>query len=179
MTFQSIFQQYSWESVRERIYDQTAQDVERALTKKRRTPEDFMALVSPAAALYLEHMAAESKRLTQQRFGKTIQLYVPMYLSNECQNICTYCGFSFTNKMPRTTLTDAQILQEVEAVKRHGYDHLLLVTGEANRTVGVDYLKNALRVVRPHFSNVTIEVQPLEENEYGTLREEGLYGVLV
>src|SRR5205823_13043046 len=111
--------------------------------------EDFKALISPAAGFFLEEMALLSQELTQKRFGKTIQMYVPMYLSNECQNICTYCGFSLDNKISRKTLTDAEILKEVEVIKSYGFDHLLLVTGEANKTVGIDYFENAVRLIRP------------------------------
>ena len=102
-----------------------------------------------------------------------------MYLSNECQNVCTYCGFSFGNKIPRLTLSDDQILKEVEVIKRLGYDHVLLVTGEANRKVDTPYFQNALKLLKPHFSNITIEVQPLDEEEYRILLDDGLYGVLV
>ncbi len=98
--------------------------------------EDFKALISPAAMPYLEEMAQLSHRITQKRFGKTIQMYAPMYLSNECQNICTYCAFSLDNKIKRKTLGHGEILLETAAVKAMGYDHILLVTGEANKTVG-------------------------------------------
>jgi len=91
-----------------------------ALRKPRRNPEDFKALISPAAGPYLEQMAQLSHQLTQQRFGKTIQLYVPLYLSNECQNICTYCGFSYDNKIKRKTLSGVEILQEAEYLKSQG-----------------------------------------------------------
>jgi 2-iminoacetate synthase len=178
--FKDIFDQFDWNEVTDSIYAKTKQDVELALNKEGdRDIEDFKALISPAATPYLEQMAQLSNQLTLKRFGKTIQMYVPMYLSNECQNICTYCGFSYDNKIERTTLTDDQILQEIDAVKEKGYDHLLLVTGEANKTVGVDYLKNALQVANPHFSNISIEVQPLDQDEYETLVDEGLYAVLV
>ncbi len=96
-SFEKTFRQYDWDTVKARIQSKTPQDVAAALGKSRRGPEDFMALVSPAAAPYLQQMAALSRQLTQQRFGKTIQLYAPVYLSNECQNICTYCGFSLDN----------------------------------------------------------------------------------
>jgi len=108
-----------------------------------------------------------------------MQMYAPMYLSNECQNICTYCGFSMTNKIPRRTLTDKEILKEVAYLKSKGYDHILLVTGEANKTVGVDYIENALKLIRSHFSNITIEVQPLHQDEYEKLIDSGLFAVLV
>src|SRR3954464_9412570 len=157
-SFIDIFNQYNWDEVKQRIYSKTAADVEAALGRQSRTLDDFMALISPAAAPYLEPMARLSQQLTQQRFGKTIQLYVPMYLSNECNNICTYCGFSLDNKIKRKTLTDEEILLEVEAIKKNGFNHILLVTGEANHTVHVDYFKKAIELIRPHFANISIEV---------------------
>jgi 2-iminoacetate synthase len=178
-SFINIFDQYSWNDIKERIYSKTRSDVEAALTKPGRTLEDFMALISPVAASYLEPMAQLSRQLTQQRFGKTIQMYVPMYLSNECNNICTYCGFSLDNKMRRRTLTGAEILKEAEAIKSMGYEHVLLVTGEANHTVHVPYFINALKLLRPHFAHMSMEVQPLDEADYRELIAHGLHTVLV
>lgn len=179
MTFKNIFESNNWNEIKASIYAKTKADVEDALHKDKRTLEDFKALISPAAANYLEPMAQLSRQLTLKRFGNTIQMYIPMYLSNECQNICTYCGFSFDNKLPRRTLTDKEILQETEHIKNLGYQHILLVTGEANQTVGVDYFKNALKLMTPHFSHIAMEVQPLEENEYAELVQLGLNTVLV
>jgi 2-iminoacetate synthase len=177
--FRELFETYSWDEVLLSIYAKSTADVERALGKQRRDLEDFKALISPAAVAYLEPMAQLSNRITQKRFGKTVQLYAPLYLSNECQNICNYCGFSFDNKLKRRTLSAIEIIQEAEYLKQQGFEHVLLVTGEANKTVGVDYLKNAIRLLRPHFANISIEVQPLEQEEYKTLIDEGLYAVLV
>ena len=177
--FREIFDSYCWNEVKGSIYTKTARDVEMALNKSKRDLEDFKALISPAAAPYLESMALLSHRITQKRFGKTIQMYIPMYLSNECNNICTYCGFSFTNQIPRKTLTDQEILREVTYIKSKGYDSILLVTGEANHTVGVPYLKNALKQVYPYFSHLSLEAQPLKQDEYECLIEEGLNTVLV
>ncbi|GFD92300.1 thiamine biosynthesis protein ThiH [Alteromonas sp. KUL156] len=178
-TFTTIFNQYNWDETLQSIFNKTTIDVESALSKDKLDLEDFKALISPAAKPFLEQMAQRSRMLTKKRFGNTIQMYAPMYLSNECQNICTYCGFSFTNKIPRRTLTDDEILKEVAFLKKKGYDHILLVTGEANRTVGVDYIKNAIQLIRSQFSNITIEVQPLDQDEYELLIENGLYAVLV
>jgi 2-iminoacetate synthase len=177
--FKDLFDTYNWDKVKESIYKKSKYDVERALNSKKRNLEDFKALISPAAEPYLEQMAQMSHHLTQKRFGKTIQMYIPMYLSNECQNICTYCGFSLTNKIPRKTLSDEEILKEVKFIKSKGYDHILLVTGEANTTVGVGYLENAIKLIRPYFSQISIEVQPLEQEEYERLIPLGLNTVLV
>jgi 2-iminoacetate synthase len=177
--FKEVFNQYDWDDVQTSIYEKTTKDVDLALAKIHRNLEDFKALISPAALPYLEQMAQISHAITQKRFGKTVQLYAPLYLSNECQNICNYCGFSLDNKIKRKTLSAIEILQEGEYLKQQGFEHVLLVTGEAAKTVGVDYLKNAIHLLSPHFANISIEVQPLEEEDYTTLIAEGLYAVLV
>lgn len=177
--FTDLFHTYHWDDVRQSILSKTAGHVQTALQRARPTLEDFKALISPAAAPYLETMARISQARTQKRFGKTIQMYIPLYLSNQCQNICTYCAFSVDNKILRKTLTDTEILQEVNAIKAMGYDHVLLVTGEANQTVGVPYLRHAIQLVRPYFSHITLEVQPLDTTDYEVLITEGLSAVLV
>ncbi|HZJ36748.1 MAG TPA: 2-iminoacetate synthase ThiH [Gillisia sp.] len=177
--FKHIFDTYQWDTIEKEIYGFSARDVQNVLSKEKVTLADFKVLISPAAKPFIEQMAQRSNVLTKKRFGNTIQMYIPMYLSNECQNICTYCGFSLTNKIKRKTLSEKEILAEVAYIKSLGYDHILLVTGEANTTVGVPYLKNAIRLIREHFSNISIEVQPLDQDEYETLIKEGLYAVLV
>jgi 2-iminoacetate synthase len=177
--FENIFREYSWESVKEKIYSQTSADVERALNQKGSPLDNFIALISPAAEKYLEQMAQKSQMLTLQRFGRTMQMYVPLYLSNECKNICTYCGFSFDNPIRRKTLSDSEIEAEIKVIKEMGYDHVLLVTGEDNSTVGVSYLKNAVEIAKKHFSSISIEVQPLEQLEYEELIKSGVHTVLV
>jgi len=145
MSFLDEFNRLSWEEMSERVYTKSSEDVRYALNKKgKRDLDDFCALVSPAAQPYIEDMAQLSYELTRKRFGNTTQLYIPLYLSNECHNICTYCGFSVDNKLDRRTLNHAQIMAEVEEIKAHGFEHLLLVTGEAGRKVGVDYFAQAL-----------------------------------
>ena len=178
-SFQTLFQQHPWDSVKQSILAKTAQDVQHALQTSKRDLEDFKALISPAAMPFLEILAQKSRQITQKRFGKTIQMYVPLYLSNECQNICTYCGFSFDNKIKRKTLNDQEVIAEVEVLKSMGFDHVLLVTGEASQTVGVPYLKQVIQLIRPYFSHISIEVQPLDETDYTELIAEGLNTVLV
>jgi len=178
-TFKDLFDTYHWEEVSSSIYGKTSADVLRALSTHKRSLEDFKALLSPAAAPYLEQMAVLSRQLTLKRFGKVMQLYVPLYLSNECNNICTYCGFSFDNKVRRKTLTSLEIMQEVAVLKSMGYDHVLLVTGEANQTVHVDYFRKVLELIVPHFSHISMEVQPLDTNDYSELIAKGLNTVLV
>ena len=179
MSFTQVFDTYNWAEVVESIYSKNTVDVENALHRSKRTLEDFKALISPAATAYLEPMAQLSRQLTRKRFGNTMQMYIPLYVSNECQNICTYCGFSLDNKIERTTLNKEQLLQEVAAIKALGYEHVLMVSGEASKTVGVDYFLEALELLRQHFSHLSMEVQPLEQEEYEMLIPKGLNTVLV
>jgi 2-iminoacetate synthase len=179
MSFVDIYTEKEAEKLRGFIERADSLAVERALVEKQPDISDFCALISGAARPYLEEMACKSHAITKRRFGKTIQLYAPLYLSNECTNICTYCGFSLGNKIARKTLNEDEILIEARAVKALGFDHVLLVTGESSRAVGVEYIEKAIQLVRPIFSNISIEVQPLETAEYQQLRAAGLHSVLV
>ncbi|MDD7888094.1 2-iminoacetate synthase ThiH [Flavivirga sp. 57AJ16] len=179
MSFKNTFEKYDWDTLEKEIYKVPPKEVEKVLLKDKIELEDFKKLISPAAKPYIEQMAQRSNAITRKRFGNTIQMYIPMYLSNECQNICTYCGFSMDNGIRRKTLSDAEILKEVAHIKKLGYDHILLVTGEASKTVGVSYIKHAIDLIRSRFSNISIEVQPLDQDEYETLISSGLYAVLV
>lgn len=178
MNFIKQIDDYDWDTIKSNIYNKTAKDVEIALSRERPTIDDFMAMVSPAAEAYLEPMAILSQKYTKQRFGNTIQFYVPLYLTNSCVNHCIYCGFNHNNDIKRIILTDGQIMREVEAIKRLGdFQHILLVTGENPREAGVDYIENAIRLVKPYFSSISIEVQPLKEKEYKQLANAGLNAV--
>jgi len=180
MSFLQEWSRHGFDAVAAKIASRTEADVERALSRGRNgvSLEDLMALLSPSAAPYLERMARMSQARTVERFGKTMQLYAPMYLSNVCANICTYCGFSAQNAIPRKVLNDDEILADARVLKAHGFDHVLLVTGETGR-VGRAYLSHALQVLRGHFSSLSIEVQPLDEPEYAQLAADGLSAVLV
>ncbi len=177
--FSEELSQYSWEETTERIMAKRATDVETALGKQRLTIDDFMALVSPAAAPYLEVMARLSRRYTQERFGKTISMYIPMYITNSCSNSCVYCGFNCPNKFDPVILTPEQIERECRAIRRLApFDNLLLVTGENPRAAGVDYIERALGICRPYFNNLSIEVMPLSSEDYYRLTQAGLNGVV-
>ena len=170
---------YNWDETTEAIAAKTAADVELALAKTRLDVDDFMALISPAAAPYLEQMAARSRRFTQERFGRTVSLFIPLYLTNSCTNSCVYCGFHVANKMARTILTPEEMVREYEAIKALGpFENLLLVTGENPAKAGVPYLSRALDLAKPYFSNLKIEVMPLETEDYRELTRHGMNGVI-
>lgn len=178
MSFKEKINSYDWNEITKTIASKTTLQVINALQKEYLSIDDFMALISPAATPYLEQMAQRSKQLTQQRFGKTIQFYIPLYLTNSCINHCIYCGFNHKNNIHRIILTDEQILQEVQAIKQMGdFQHILLVTGENPKEAGIDYIENAIRLIKPYFSSISIEVQPLKEEEYQRLTDSGLNAV--
>ncbi len=179
MSFFETLKQYDWDSIKAGIYSKTEQDIRQALNKTSCNLEDFKALISPAATPFLEEMARKSMEETQKRFGKTIQLYVPLYLSNTCSNSCVYCGFGHQNKIERVTLSEEQILKEAKAIKEMGFDHLLLVTGEHQKKAGFDYLMRAIEILRPHFSQISVEVQPMSTDEYQQLIQTGLHAVYI
>ncbi|GGE15921.1 2-iminoacetate synthase ThiH [Sphingobacterium cellulitidis] len=179
MDIKEIIAQYSWKEIQDILDCCTEKDVELSLYRGKKSIMDFLNLISPAAEPYLEVMANMSHQITQQRFGKTIQLYAPLYLSNECQNICTYCGFSMDNKIKRKTLSNSEIIVEAMALKEMGINHVLLVSGEANKTVEIQYFLNAIRILKPYFANISIEVQPLLQEEYEQLHQAGVHSVLL
>ncbi len=179
MSFKEVFNSYNWEAVKTKIYSAKSKDVELVLQKDIIDLEDFAVLLSPAATSFLPELIKKSQLLTQQKFGKNINIYAPLYLSNECKNICTYCGFSFDNKIKRKTLNDKEILQEAEYLKNKGFEHILLVTGEDNQNVNSRYIAHAVEILSPLFANISIEVQPLELEEYQMLHQHNVYAVLV
>lgn len=178
-TFTDRWRELDWDDITLRINSKTPADVERALGTRKVTRDDLMALLSPSASAYLEPLAQQAQRLTRQRFGNTVSFYVPLYLSNLCANDCTYCGFSMSNKLKRKTLDEGEIEKECAAIRELGFEHLLLVTGEHQTKVGMDYFRQHLPAIRRRFSSLQMEVQPLEEHEYAELRTLGLDGVMV
>lgn len=182
--FADIIDQYDWDETQKAFDTFTEADVRRVLSKaarnrKQLTPEEFMVLISPAATPFIEEMARLAQHFTQERFGKTISLYIPMYVSNACTNKCVYCGFNHDNPFTRTTLSPEDVKKECEAILKLGpFDNLLIVSGEYPSLCGVDYLAGVLDVCRPYFHNMTIEVQPMHTFKYEKLVEHGLHGVV-
>lgn len=169
----------SWEETTERIARMTENDVRRALAKERCGVNDFMAMVSPAAEPFLEQMARLSRKYTEERFGRTMSMFIPLYITNSCSNSCVYCGFHRSNPMARTILTLEQIENEYKAIKKLApFENILLVTGENPAKAGVPYLAKAIEVAKRYFSNVKIEVMPLKAEEYCELARHGLNGVI-
>lgn len=177
--FSEELEKYPWDDTTRAIAAKTSADVERALASPHPGIDDFMALISPAAAPYLEAMARRSRELTQQRFGRVMSMYVPLYLTNSCTNSCVYCGFNRHNAFKRVILKPDEIEAECKAIRRLApFENLLLVTGENPVAAGTDYIENALKICRPYFNNLTIEVMPLSTEDYARLTHSGLNGVV-
>ncbi len=166
MSFYDIIQQFDPQQVLTDIETKTPADVERALGAETLDMTDFMALLSPAAEAYLEPMAQKAHAVTQRRFGRTILLYAPLYLSNECHNGCLYCGFSVHNQVPRRTLSLDEIERDAQLLHDQGFRHVLLLTGEAPNLIGNDFIEAAVERINPLFSSIGIEVYPMDTDGY-------------
>lgn len=165
-----------WQKRLEKI---STSDVEKALGHPAGiySMEKLAALVSPAAEDYLEDMAQLAHQLTIQRFGRTIRLYAPLYLSNFCVNSCRYCGFNKDNKSERTRLTIEQAVAEADIIASEGFRDILLVSSEDRKFITIDYLAGLAKKLRDKFSSISIEVYPMTISEYAKLFEAGIEGV--
>ncbi|MBY5991742.1 2-iminoacetate synthase ThiH [Ferrimonas balearica] len=179
MSFYTLWQQQDWDGLALAINSKTEADVRRALAKPKREWQDFLALISPAADVHLEAMAQASMALTRQRFGNNLGLYVPLYLSNLCANECDYCGFTMSNRIKRHTLNEQELDAELAALKGMGFDNILLVTGEHETKVGMEYFRRMVPRVKAQFTYLQMEVQPLEAEQYAELKALGLDAVMV
>ncbi|MHC4060493.1 MAG: 2-iminoacetate synthase ThiH [Planctomycetota bacterium] len=162
-----------------RLDSVSSSDVERALSQRAGTynPDRLLALVSPAAEDYLEKMAQQARLLTLRRFGKTIRLYAPLYLSNFCINSCRYCGFNSVTSSKRIRLTIDQALEEADIIASEGFTDLLLVSSEDIEFISVDYLVELAGRLREKFSFIAVEVYAMTAAEYGRLFSAGIEGV--
>jgi 2-iminoacetate synthase len=154
-------------------------DVERAMDcpAGSYSPEKLAALISPAAEDYLEEMAQLARQLTIQRFGKTVRLYAPLYLSNYCINNCRYCGFNKENKCERRRLTIEEAVNEADIIASEGFRDILLVSSEDRKFISVDYLAALAGRLRDKFSSISIEVYQMTTEEYARLFAAGIEGV--
>ncbi len=162
-----------------RLEQVRCEDVERALAGRHGSYSlsRLLALISPAAENYLEEMAQIARKLTIQRFGKTIRLYAPLYLSNFCVNSCLYCGFNSNNELQRKRLTIDQAVAEADILAAEGFRDILLVSSEDRAFVSVDYLVELADRLRERFSSISIEIYQASVDEYARLFAAGIDGV--
>ncbi len=151
----------------------TAEDVRIALSKEHCAVEDFAALLSPAAMLFLEEIARKAQEETRRHFGNSIYMFTPLYIANYCENSCVYCGFNRCNKIRRARLNAEEIKKEMRSIAESGLEEILLLTGESRKMSGVDYIGEACTIARRFFKMVGLEIYPLNAQDYAYLRSCG------
>jgi 2-iminoacetate synthase len=179
MSFFNEFQRYSWDGIREEIYSRTDDDVTQALLARNHGLEELVSLLSPAADSELEELARQAQQVTEQRFGRIVGLYAPLYLSSSCTNSCLYCSFNTNNPIRRLTLTPDQAEAEGAYLREMGFRHVLLVSGEDRSTVDKGYFLDVIERLRSRFDSISVEIYPMESEEYGELARCGVDGLIV
>lgn len=155
------------------------EDVRRALDKDSLSETDFLVLLSREAFSYLEALAQKAKRITVGNFGKVIQLYAPLYLSNYCENDCAYCGFKHSAPVARKRLSLTELHQEAEEIAKSGIRQILLLTGESRAKSPLSYIKECVSLLKQSFSMISIEIYPLNVDEYAQLIAAGVCGLTI
>ena len=179
MSFVSELNSLPLNALLKRSQGSSTADVRAAMGKTGASLSDFAALISPAAAELMEPMARRAHALTQQRFGKVIRLFAPLYLSNECINNCKYCGFSRDNPILRVTLSVDEVLREAAALNGQGFRNILLVAGEHPKFVSGTYLKDCVAALHSEWPSISLEVGPMETEDYRPIVQAGAEGLVV
>lgn len=179
VTFVTEFDQLPWPTLLQQAREGSRAQAARVLESGPRSLSDFAFLLSPGASELLESMCRRSQALTRQRFGRVIRLFAPLYLSNECINNCSYCGFSRDNAILRVTLTVDQVVREAKALYNQGFRSILLVAGEHPKFVSGDYLRECVAALHGWIPSIALEVGPMEVADYRPLVDAGAEGLVV
>jgi 2-iminoacetate synthase len=179
VSFVAEFDQLAFPALRERSRTAGIAAVRTSLEAANLSLVDFAHLISPAAGELLDLLCQRSQRLTQQRFGRVIRFFAPLYLSNECINNCKYCGFSRDNPILRVTLSREEVLREARSLKAQGFRNILLVAGEHPKFVSRNYLEDCVSALHAEFPSVSLEVGPMETEDYARLAAAGAEGLVV
>lgn len=177
--FDDILKEYENFNYEEYLENVSHDDIKMSLKKEHLNQYDFLNLLSQKAFSYIEEMAEISKKHKLRHFGKVIQLYLPIYISNYCSSDCSYCGFSKKNKIVRKHLSPEDLDLEAQEIAKTGIKHILLLTGEASKKADLNYLKMAVKVLKKYFTSIAIEVYPLETSEYKELKDLGVDGLTI
>ena len=151
----------------------TAKDVRRALLHTNKTPEDFGALLSPAAMPFLEEIAQQAQQETRKHFGNSIYMFTPIYIANYCENYCIYCGFNCHNKIRRAKLNADEIEREMQEIAKTGVQVVLILTGESPNMSDIHYIGEACKIARKYFKVIGLEIYPTNSEDYAYLHECG------
>ncbi len=179
MSFEAYWRKQPWAELVAQAEGAREADVEAALARRAVDLDGFLALLSPAASRYLEPMARRAQALTAERFGRVVQLYAPLYVSNDCVNACVYCGFNRNNPIRRTTLTPEEAEADARVLWAQGFRNLLVVSSENPKAVPVGYFEELGRRIGPLFPSLSVEIYPLDEAGYRRLVGAGYDGVTV
>lgn len=154
-----------------------AEAVRNAIYSKSPGPAELAVLLSDEAGSHIEEMAQRAQAITRSRFGRTISLYVPLYLSNYCSGGCAYCGFASDRELVRMKLSDTERSSEMKALAEDGFNDVLLLTGEKTKEAGFEYLLESVKDGAGHFHNVSVEAFAMSADEYKQLHEAGCTAV--
>jgi len=179
MRFSEAFHRLPFPKLLDQSYNATQADAHAALRRSHLTLSDFARLISPAGAELLEPLSQRSHALTQQRFGKVIRFFAPLYLSNECVNNCKYCGFSRDNPILRVTLSVEEVVKEAQALKAQGFRNILLVSGEHPKFASNNYIADCVEALREEIPGISLEVGPMEKEDYVKMVQAGAEALVV
>jgi 2-iminoacetate synthase len=179
MGFSDLLSQYDTLDMAAYLAAVTTADVERVLAKHSLTPLDYLMLLSPAAEGMLEAMAQKANAISLRHFGKTIQLFTPLYLANYCTNQCVYCGFNTENRIKRTQLSADELRTEAKAIAATGLKHILILTGDAPAKSTVGYIGDCSKILSEFFTSISIEVYAMTQEEYAYLETCGVDGLTI
>ncbi|MDP2912967.1 MAG: 2-iminoacetate synthase ThiH, partial [Candidatus Omnitrophota bacterium] len=179
ISFYPVFAKYKDLDFKKLFESVSPGDVERVITKEALEIPQLIALLSPAAEEVLEELAQKAYDIRLRNFGKIVNLYTPIYLSNYCDNQCVYCGFNSKSEIERRRLTQEEVEAESKFISSTGLRGVLILTGESREESPVEYIKDCVKILRRYFTSISIEVYPLTEDEYASLVSEGVDGLTI
>ncbi|MCP4650891.1 MAG: 2-iminoacetate synthase ThiH [PVC group bacterium] len=179
MSFLDFIKQYEGFDFKKSFDQVKENDIITALSGDNLNQSDFLALLSPKACAYLENIAQRAHQLTLNYFGRTIQLYTPIYLANYCESRCLYCGFQAGNEVKRTKMNFKQLEKEAKFLAEQGFKHVLILTGSSRKQTPVEYIRQCVEILKGYFSSIAIEIYALTESEYSQLIKAGVDGLTI
>ncbi|WP_052812681.1 2-iminoacetate synthase ThiH [Desulfonatronum thioautotrophicum] len=179
MSFAKDMESYAGLDMSTTIHGKQRRDVHQALGKERPGPDDLLALLSPAAGDMLEELARKAADLTLRHFGRAVQLFTPLYVSDFCTNRCVYCGFNAEQGSKRRQLSLEEVRVEAERIATTGLRQILVLTGDARAKAPPEFLEQVLNVLREFFPSLLLEVYALTRDEYARMIHAGAEGLTI
>ena len=121
--------------------------IAKSLSKQRLNLEEVAVLINANDPESIHEIKEGAKQLKKTIYGNRIVLFAPLYVGNKCTNNCLYCGFRATNKEQiRKTLSDEELIHEIEALEDNGQKRLILVYGE-HPEYNAEYLAHTVKLL--------------------------------